>query len=58
MKFIYCFNKNLKNKFLQNGFELLVETDSFFIFKNSPSIKFNFEEIDQSQFVFSNSMIF
>ncbi|MDK2900932.1 MAG: hypothetical protein PWQ45_1518, partial [Thermosipho sp. (in: thermotogales)] len=46
MKFIYCFNKDLKNKFLQNGFELLVETDSFFIFKNSPSIKFNFEEID------------
>lgn len=58
MKFIYCFNKDLKNKFLQNGFELLVETNGFFIFKNNPSTKFNFEEIDQSQFVFSNSMVF
>ncbi len=58
MKFIYCFNTELKNKFLQNGFELLVETNGFFIFKNNPSVKFNFEEVDQSQFVFSNSMVF
>lgn len=58
MKFIHCFNTELKNKFLQNGFELLVETNGFFIFKNNPSAKFNFEEVDQSQFVFSNTMVF
>jgi hypothetical protein len=58
VKFIHVFTQELKNKLLQNGFELLVETNDFFIFKNNPTIKFNFGEIDKKQFVFSNKMTF
>lgn len=58
MKFIHVFTQELKNKLLQSGFELLVETNGFFIFKNNPTTKFNFSEIDKKQFVFSNKMTF
>ena len=58
MKFIHVFTQELKNKLLQNEFELLVETNDFFIFKNNPIIKFNFNELDKKQFIFSNKMIF
>lgn len=58
MKFIHCFNQELKNKLLQNGFKLLVSTDSLFIFENSSSISFDFNQLDKKQFIFSNKMIF
>ena len=58
MKFIHCFNQELKNKLLQNGFKLLVSTDSLFIFENSPSLSFDFNQLDKKQFIFSNKMIF
>jgi hypothetical protein len=58
VKFIHCFNEELKNKLLQNGFKLLVSTDSLFIFENSPSLLFDFNQLDKKQFIFSNKMIF
>ncbi len=58
MKFIHCFNEGLKNKLLKNGFKLLVSTDSLFIFENSSSISFDFNQLDKKQFIFSNKMIF
>jgi hypothetical protein len=58
VKFIHCFNQELKNKLLQNGFKLLVSTDSLFIFENSSSISFDFNQLDKKQFIFSNKMIF
>jgi hypothetical protein len=58
VKFIHCFNQELKNKLLQNGFKLLVSTDSLFIFENSPSLSFDFNQLDKKQFIFSNKMIF
>lgn len=58
MKFIHCFNQELKNKLLQNGYKLLSENNSFFIFENNPIIKFNFEEVDKKQFILTNKMIF
>jgi organic radical activating enzyme len=58
VKFIHVFTQELKNKLLQNGFELLVETNGLFIFKNNPTTKFNFTEQDKKQFVFSNKMTF
>lgn len=58
MKFIHCFNEGLKNKLLQNGFKLLVSTDNLFIFENSPSLSFDFNQLDKKQFIFSNKMIF
>jgi len=58
LKFIHCFSEELKNKLLQNGFKLLSQNNSFFIFENSPTITFNFKQIDKKQFVFSNKMTF
>ncbi len=58
MKFIHCFNQELKDKLIQNGFKLLVSTDSLFIFENSSSISFDFNQLDKKQFIFSNKMIF
>lgn len=58
MKFIHCFTEDLKNKLLQSGFELLVETNGLFIFENNNKLKFNFSELDKKQFIFSNKMTF
>ena len=58
MKFIHCFTEDLKNKLLQSGFELLVETNGLFIFENNNKLKFNFGELDKKQFIFSNKMTF
>jgi len=58
VKFIHCFNLDLKDELLKNGYKLLVSTNGFFIFENSPSLSFNFNNIDKSKFIFSNKMIF
>jgi hypothetical protein len=58
VKFIHCFDSELKDKLIQNGFKLLVSTDSLFIFENSSSISFDFNQLDKKQFIFSNKMIF
>lgn len=58
MQFIHCFDNGLKTKLLQSGFELLVETNGFFIFTNNTKLKFNFSEVNPKQFIFSNKMTF
>lgn len=58
MKFIHCFNQELKNKLLQKGYKLLSENDGIFIFENSSSKSFDFKEIDKTQFIFSNKLTF
>ena len=58
IKFIHCFSEELKNVLLQNGFKLLSKNNSFFIFENSPTLSFNFNQIDKKQFIFSNKMTF
>ncbi len=58
MKFIYCFNEQLKNQLLKNGFKLLVSTNGFFVFENSLSLNFDFNQLDKQHFTFSNKMIF
>ncbi len=57
MKFIYCFDKELKTKLLQSGFRLLTCHNGLSIFENNTSLKFSFNELDKSQFVFSNKFI-
>lgn len=57
MKFIHCFSGELKNKLLQSGFRLLSENNGLFIFENNASLKFDFNGMDRSQFVFSNKYI-
>jgi len=58
MNFIHCFNLELKNKLLKDGFKPLSENNRFSIFENNQSLNFNFNQIDKKQFVFSNKMIF
>ena len=58
MKLLHCFTKDLKNKLLQNGYRLITESNGLSIFENSPSIKFNFNEVDKKQFIFSDKMTF
>jgi len=58
IKFIHCFSEDLKNKLLHNGFKLLSKNNSFYIFENSPTLSFNFKQIEKEQFIFSNKMTF
>lgn len=58
MNFIHVFSKELKNKLIQNGFNLISENNNFYIFENSPSVKFNFDELDKKQYMITNKMTF
>lgn len=58
MNFIHCFNLQLKNKLLQNGFKLISSNNNLSIFENNSTSKFNFDQVDKLQFIFSNKMIF
>ncbi len=57
MKFIHCFDEELKNKLLQSGFRLLHQGNSFFIFENNSTLQFDFTGQDKSQFIFSNKLV-
>lgn len=58
MKFIYCFSQELKNKLLESGFKIIHSDGDTTIFENASSLKFNFDNADKSQFIFSNKMMF
>lgn len=58
MKFIHCFDENLKNQLLQNGYKLITSKNGVYIFENNSKVNFNFEQFDNSQFIFSNKMVF
>ena len=45
MNFIHVFSNELKNKLIQNGFNLISENNNFYIFENNPNTKFNFSEL-------------
>lgn len=57
-KFIYTKNKQLKDELIKNGFKLLNEINGFFILENNPALKFNFGDIDKSQFITTNKLFF
>lgn len=58
LKFIYCFTQELKEQLLKTGYKILLENNNIIIFENSSNLSFNFNEIDNKQFIFSNKMIF
>ena len=58
MKFIHCFNPELKNKLIQNGFKLISENNNLSIFENNAKLTFDFNQLDKAQFVFSNTLFF
>lgn len=58
MNFIQVFNKELKEKLIQNGFNLLSDNGNFSIFENSKCLNFNFAEVDKKQYMITNMMTF
>jgi len=58
VNFIHCFDLQLKNKLLQEGFKLISSNNNLSIFENNQKINFNFKEINKSFFIFSNKITF
>ncbi len=56
--FIYCIDKELKNELTEKGFKLLKKDENGWIFVLDDSIKFNFNNIDKSKFIFTNKLTF
>jgi len=56
LKFIHCFNNDLKNKLLQSGFNLISEFNNISIFENNSKLTFSFNKIDKKQFILSNQL--
>ena len=57
MKFIYVLDKDLKNQLINNGFKLLKEDESGAVFVFS-ELKFNFDKVDKSKYLFTNRLTF
>lgn len=56
--FIYCIDNKLKEGLLKKGFKLLKEDDHGSIFALDSSLKFNFDKVDKSKFLFTNKLTF
>lgn len=56
--FIYCLDDELKNKLIKKGFKLLKEDGNGAIFVFDKNLKFNFEKVDKSKFLFTNRLTF
>lgn len=55
--FIYCVDKELKQELIKQGFKLLKEDDkgATFVFSE---LKFNFDKVDKSKYLFTNRLTF
>jgi len=56
--FIHCFDKDLKEELIKNGFKLLYENNNKATFILDKNIKFNFNEIDKTKYLINSKMIF
>lgn len=56
--FIYCKDNDLKNKLIKNGFQLIREEDNGSIFLFDKNIKFDFNNVDKTKFLFTNKLFF
>lgn len=56
--FIYCFDKELKQELINKGFKLLKEDSNGATFIFSKGIKFNFDKVDKTKFLFTNRLTF
>ena len=57
MKFIYVLDKELKNQLISEGFKLLKEDENGAVFVFS-ELKFNFDKVDKSKYLFTNRLTF
>ena len=55
--FIYCVDNDLKQELIKQGFKLLKEDDkgATFVFSE---LKFNFDKVDKSKYLFTNRLTF
>lgn len=56
--FIYCIDKDLKNELVNKGFKLLKEDNNGAVFVFNKHIKFNFNNVDKSKFLFTKRLNF
>lgn len=58
MKFIYVLDKELKKQLITKGFKLLKEDDNGATFVFSDKVKFDFNNVDKSKYLFTNRLTF
>ena len=56
--FIYCFDKELKQELIKQGFKLLKEDDKGATFVFSDKEKFDFTKVDKTKYLFTNRLTF
>lgn len=56
--FIQCFDNELKNKLINEGYKLVKENQNYSLFIYDNSNKLNFDGIDKSKFVLTSKMTF
>lgn len=57
--FIQCFDNELKNKLISNGYKLLNECDSWAIFAiDNNNQKLDFSSIDNKKYIMTNRLSF
>ncbi len=56
--FIYCLDNSLKNELINTGFKLLNQDKDKAVFLLNKDLKFNFNKVDKSKFLFTNRLTF
>ena len=56
--FIYCLDDELKNKLIKKGFKLLKEDENGATFVFSEKVRFDFNNVDKTKFLFTNKLTF
>lgn len=57
-KFIIVKDKNIANKMILHGFQMVSQTKEMYTFMNTIPQHFNFDEIDIKKLVYTNSLVF
>ena len=58
MMFIYCLDNELKQELLSKGFKLLKDDGKYSTFVSDKSLKFNFDKVDKTKYIFTNKLTF
>lgn len=56
--FIYCVDEQLKTELINKGFKLLNQDKDKAVFIMDKNLKFNFDRVDKSKFLFTNKLQF
>ena len=57
-KFIIVQDKNIANKLISSGFQMVSETNGMYTFMNAIPQHFNFEDIDIKKLVYTDRLVF